>query len=188
MFEKPDLLAKVPEAGRLLVLALAACFVFYLVSAVMNSAYMFLVLRKRMQEIESEVNERLKKTALAYETRIAPRFLEQLLYADSYITPQALSGVWRILLLAGSLAILAFLAHMALTSRIGALIYSATILYVGLLIAFKFARLTRKAHKQAFEKAYAGFRSRSLRDSWFGIGQWLFYYVAIIASLVACFS
>jgi hypothetical protein len=97
----------------IIVLGLAAAIAFYLVSAVMASAYLFLIIRRRMAHIEQEINKHLgTPNLLAYESKVTPHFLEKSRYGKGItFTPHFLSGVWRIMLFACIILILCFIAR-----------------------------------------------------------------------------
>ncbi len=182
VFKEKAVLNALPEVARLFVLCLAACFAFYLVSTVMSAAYMFLILRRRMKEIEIAINGRLKLEVMGYETNVAPRFLTKIFYADGFITPHALSGVWRILLFWGSLITLTFLAHVSLDSKIYHYFYSVTVCYIGVMLAYKYFSLSSPGHERAFEQSYNG-RELGNTANLLRAAQWLQYYVALMILL-----
>ncbi len=102
-----------PPCIILILLILAAFIAFYFVSAVMASSYMFLIIRRRMAQIEQEINNLLSApNILAYETYIASHFLEKTRYGGGLtFTPHFLSGVWRVIIFACIIIILCYSAY-----------------------------------------------------------------------------
>jgi hypothetical protein len=121
-----------PTVFWVIVLIIAASVAFYFVSSVMSHAYMFRILRMRMASIESRINNLLGgDDILIYESKIAPHFLEHKQYGVGSYTPYALSGFWRLVMLAFFMAILVILGFLLLPMTL-ALVYLLLLVIGGL--------------------------------------------------------
>lgn len=123
--------SSVPAPLRISSLLGATILLFYLTSTVATASYSLLIGRRRMAQLETQINKFSGQELLSYETALARRFHENFALIDGTLTPFAWSSVWRLALFCGASVCLAFLSF-ELMSDGYAKIYMATVLYFSL--------------------------------------------------------
>jgi hypothetical protein len=152
--EQISTLPSISPGISLLLLILGATVAFYLVSAAFSSSYIFLILRRRMAEIEESINDAVGQSNLLKYERVTTRtFLEQSYYAPRGIAPHLLSGVFRIGMLAAVISVLVLLAA-HLLPRTSAFFYTWTVVVVGFFLVYEYVRLYTKSGRRLIDSAY----------------------------------
>jgi hypothetical protein len=152
--EQTTQVTTIPSGIALLLLILGATIAFYLVSAAFSSSYTFLILRRRMGEIEEAINDAIGRSGLLkYERVITQTFLEQSYYAPRGIAPHFLSGIFRIAMLGSVIAVLVVLAG-HLLPRGTAFLYAWSVMFVAAFMVFEYVKLYSRKGRQLIDAAY----------------------------------
>ena len=161
-----------------MLLIFAAAIIFYLVSTIMSSSYMFLIIRGRMAEIEDKVNTLLGEPGLlSYETKITPHFLEENSYGVGLFTPHALSGIWRVFLFFSVIGILIGIAVEKLPTPWG-YVYSIIVGYISLFLSAQYYALYKRG-KRYIKNFYRSIGETESQISLFS-AFWLFLGVGLL--------
>lgn len=128
---KPVELITLPTPLRVFSLLGAAVFLFYLTSTVATASYSIVIGRRRMAQIEGQINKIAGEEIFTYETALSGRFHENFALVDGSLTPFAWTASWRIVLFCGASVCLGFLGFRVMPEGY-AIIYAASVVYFGL--------------------------------------------------------
>jgi hypothetical protein len=121
-------LSELPMPLRVSGLVGAALLLFYLASTVATASYSLVIGRRRMAQLEYQINKIACQEVLSYETDLQGRFHENFVLIDGTLTPFAWAASWRIALFGGASLCLAFLSFEVMSDAY-ATIYTATVVY-----------------------------------------------------------
>ena len=124
-------LSKLPENFRLPLLVVAASLLFYFYSQVYLSSFSFRILRKRMSELELEINNRTSEPLLKYESSIAPKYFGQLTIDGNRLLPNFWLQFFTLVLFGAAVFLLTALAQKLLSGH-----PISEIFFIGSLIFF----------------------------------------------------
>jgi hypothetical protein len=121
-------LASLPTPLRISSLIGAAILLFYLTSTVATASYSLLIGRRRMAQLETQINKLAGDELLSYETDLSARFHENFALIDGTLTPFAWASSWRMALFCGASLCLIFLSFRVMSDGY-AIVYAATVGY-----------------------------------------------------------
>jgi hypothetical protein len=119
---------KAPLSLRFFSLAGVAILLFYLASTVATASYSLLIGRRRMAELETQINALAAQELLSYETDLSRRSGRDFSLLDGALTPLAWAFTWRLALFFGAILCLAFLSFEVMPDGYAAA-YTAGIVY-----------------------------------------------------------
>ena len=118
----------VPTPLRISSIIGATILLFYLTSTVATASYSLLIGRRRMAQLEAQINKLACDKLLSYETALSGRFHENFALIDGTLTPFAWASSWRMALFCGASLCLVFLSFEVMSDGY-ATIYTATVVY-----------------------------------------------------------
>ncbi|MEW8295491.1 MAG: hypothetical protein AB2715_12600 [Candidatus Thiodiazotropha sp.] len=178
---------KLGDTVKLLIFIGASSLLFYFVSSVTVSSYSFLILRKRMGQLEFKINELVGEPILRYENELSIKFHEGITFNGQLLTPHFWSGVWRVVLFWSGIFVLIYLFRKSVSSQGYVLIYISTISFFALMHTIDHLRLTSRIGISSIEEAFAN-SEISNYSNWRLLGTYLSNYIVIVILIFIVFG
>jgi hypothetical protein len=171
--------SSVPMALRVASLLGAAILLFYLTSTVATSSYALVIGRRRMAQLEAQINKLAGEELLSYETDLSGRFHENFALIDGTLTPFAWASSWRVALFCGASLCLVFLSFEVMPDGY-ATVYTATVAYFSFQqlknYSFFFTKYGDEAIGRTLEASSVP-RPTALRHITYHLTNWLLFVV-----------